>query len=301
MSPESSLTCEIEPGPALALEIEPEEPATTDAASLVEVLGADVPLPALIRFVPDVALREVAGAAARYAVGLDVTGQDGLTRADQALTAVRSAQKAITEHFAEPTEIAHRLHKRLTSIRSEWLAEGDAATKVVGERVWRETRRLDAIAAEERRQAQAEADRQAREAARRDAEAAAAAQAPAIIVEDLRRQAETVTAPPVPEPASTPVLRGTASVTTWKARPMGTTGDSDPNPEIADMTPAQRARVVELLRAILADAAPVQAVAINWSYLNARAKADKATFRVPGFEAFEVGGVRAKATSRGGR
>lgn len=295
MSPES-LTLEIEPEPVpLSLEIEPEPPASAvQTATLVDVLGADVPLPALIRFVPNVALRAAAAEAARYALSIDVKGAEGLARADSALTALRTSQKAIGDHFLEPKVIANRLHKRITTIEGEWLADGEAATKTVGDRVWTETRRLQAIADEERRRAQAEADRAARDAAKREAEAARAAQAPAAIVEDLRRQAEIATAPPVVQ-TSAPVLRGSSAVTTWKARPHGTTGDMEPNPDIAEMSDSQVAKVKELLAAILESKAPIQAIAVNWSYLNARAKADKGTMRIPGFEAFEVGSVRAKA------
>lgn len=307
MSTADLISFEIEPEPGgpvqdtaatLASELEPAAVEVTPpvAAPLMEVLSADIPLPTLIKFVPDVALREVAASAARYALSIDVTGPEGLARADSALTAVRSSQKAIKEHFAEPKGIANQLHKRISGIESEWLVDGDAATKTVGERVWREARRLEDIAAEERRKAQVESDRAAREQAKREADAAAQAHAPATVIEDLRRQAETTSAPPVPMPTPAPVMRGTSTVTSWKARPEGTTGDQEPNPDIDQMTPAQWASVVTLLKAIIDGTAPKQAIAVNYSYLNARAKADKSTFVVPGFEAFEVGGVRAKGT-----
>lgn len=262
--------------------------------ALAEVLPADFPLPVLTKFIPNTVLRESAREATAYALSLDVTGPEGLTRVDRALTVLRAAQKAITDDFAEPARIANDLHKRLTGMRSEWCEPGEAALKTVGQRVWAEQRRLEAAAAEERRKAQTEADRRAREQLQREAAAAAEAKAPAPIVQELKRQAETATAPPVFTPIAAPVMHGTSAVTTWKSRPKGTPADADPNPKVAAMTPSQLDQVRHLLAGILAEKAPITAIEINYSTLNGRAKSDKQTFSIPGFEAFEEGGVRAK-------
>ena len=265
-------------------------------AALMEVLPADFPLPSLIKFVPNPQLRVAADQSAAYALGVEVSGAEGLQRADVALTTLRASLKAIEDHFAEPVEIANKLHKGLTGTRAEWLSRGKQAIETVGRKVYAEQRRLEAIEAEVRRKAQEEADRQAREAARREAEAAAKAKAPAPVVEELNRQAQTATAAPVRTATPAPTMRGTSVVSTWKARIAGTPGSDEPNPDISALTPAQRAQVLVLLKAIIDERAPITAIAIDWSYLNKRAKSDKSTLRIPGIEAFEDGGVRAKGT-----
>lgn len=291
------LMLEIEPEPA-AMAIEP--PAAVDvpaiAGALMEVLPADFKLPALIKFIPNPALRGEADKAATYALGLTVDGPEGLQRADLALATLRASLKAIDEHLEEPIAVANALHKRLTSVRAEWRAQGDTAVKTVGNRIFTEQRRIEALAAEERRKAQAEADRIARENAQREAKAAEEAKAPAPVVEELKRQAETVTAPPVAMPATAPMLRSSTTVTTWKARLVGTPGSDEANPGIDALSTAQRAQALTLLKAILEGKAPLAAVEINWSYLNKRAKSDKGTLAIAGIEAFEEGSVRAKGS-----
>jgi hypothetical protein len=290
---EPEMDPEVEPEPGLA-----QVPETAIAPmGLVEILPADFKLPALIKFVPNPALRIAADEAATYALGVVVEGPDGLQRADLALAALRAGVKAIDEHFEEPAQIANQLHKHITSTRAEWQAAGKAAVETVGRRIWTEQRRLDELAAAERRKAQDEADRKAREDAKREAEAAAKANAPAPVVKELQRQAETATAPPVAQSAvAPPALRNSSTVTTWKARIAGTPGSDEPNPDIAALSPAQRLQVFELLKAIIDGKAPLAVLAIDWSYLNKRAKADKGTLAIPGIEAFEDGGVRAKGS-----
>jgi hypothetical protein len=224
----------IEIEPDLEIEPEPVIPPTTALApvGLMEVLPADFKLPELIKFIPNPALRAAADQAAAYALGVKVDGAEGIERADVALTALRSSVKAIGEHLEEPIAIANGLHKRLTGVRSEWCAQGEAAIKTVGGRIFTEQRRLETIAAEERRKAQAEADRVVREAARKEADAAVKADAPTPVVNELIRQAETITAPPVAAPTPAPVLRGSTTVTTWKARIVGAPACEEPNPAI---------------------------------------------------------------------
>lgn len=295
---EPELDIEPDAAPAEESEIEPEPEPTTSAAlvarPLIEVLPADFQLPLLTKFVADVRLKERADHAASYALSIDVTGAEGLQRADLALSTLRDSQKAITGHFEEPAAIANKLHKQITSIRGEWLEEPEKAYRAVGQRVHAERQRLERVAAEERRKAQAEADRQARDTARREAEQAEHAKAPASVVEQLKREAETATAPPVATPAPVPTMRGVSTVTTWKARLAGAAADVDPNPKVSDLTISQRQKLFELLQAILAGKAPLTAVEINWSVLNARAKADKSTLAIPGIEAYTEGGVRAR-------
>jgi len=260
---------------------------------LTQLLPADFPLPVLTRFVPNVDLRAAATKAADAAISLVVHGAEGLERADDALATLRTAQAAISDHFVEPVDIAYRLHKSLTTVRGEWLEYGARTIDVVGRRIYDERARLERVAADDRRRRQEQADEDARQRARRDVDTATKAHAPAPVVEDLKRQAQTATAPPVSSARPVP-LKSSTTVEAWKARPRGTPADADPNPEIPAMTATQIACVVELLTAILAGQAPMSAIAINWPVINARAKSDKATFAIAGFEAFQEGSVRAK-------
>ncbi len=261
---------------------------------LVELLGKDVDLPALIRFVPDFSLKTEAEKATAYALGVTVTGPEGLQRADVALTALRTSLDAIRTHFEEPAKEANKVHKAVTNRRSEWLADGENAVKTVGQRIATEKNRLEAIANEERRRIQAEADRKAREDAAAEAKLAEASGAPETVVQEMTQRAQTATAPPVATSTYVPRLAGSTTVTTWKARLASTTGDREPNPDIEKMTPAEVANVHELLKAILDGKAPIRCIAIDWSYCNARAKADKSTLNIPGLTAFSDNGTRAK-------
>jgi hypothetical protein len=292
---------DIEPDPiAPALELEPDSAsaalALAPAPGLVEVLGADVRLPDLMKWVPDQALRTAAVEAAHYALGLDVVGAEELERADLALTALRASQKAILTSFADPVGILDQAHKRLTSMRGDWLGEGERAVKTVGTRIATEQKRLDDEAAAARRQEQEEANRKERERLAAEADRATKQRAPAPVVEALKQQAQTATAPPVQSRQAAPAMKGNTVTSTWKSRTVNTPVEAEPvNPEIGEMSPAQLEDVKDLLAAILAGTAPIGAIAVNWSYLNLRAKADKSTFSVPGFVAFESLGVRAKA------
>lgn len=282
------------PAPTGVMEVRLEPAA---AAPLAELLPANFPLPALIHFVPNRAIRTALDEASAYALSIDVKGPEGLQRADLALTALNDAIKAADAHFEEPAAIANRLHKQITTVRGEWTADGKSAKNVVGQRVYAENDRLDREARRVVREAQEEANRLAREDAEREAERAAKSKAPAAVVEQLKEQAKTATAPPVPVPAiAPPAMKGTTVTTTWKARLVGTPADDEPNPKVADLSIAQQAQLKALLKAILDDKAPITAIEFNWSVLNGRAKADKSTLAIPGVEAFTEGGVRAKGT-----
>jgi hypothetical protein len=282
----------LEPEPEI--ELEPAAPLALVSTGLVEILPADFKLSPLVKFIPNPQLRIAADQAATYVESIAVEGPEGLSRVDVALTALRSSLAAITEHFEEPATIANFLHKHITGTRAEWQARGKQTIEIVGRKVYTEQKRLEALEAEERRKKQAEADRQAKETARQEAEAAAKAQAPAQVVEELKRQAETATAPPVQSSTPAPTMRGTSTVAKWKARLIGTPGSDEPNPKMSNLTNAQRAEVLKLLKAVLEGAAPMVLFELNWSVLNARAAAEKSTLALPGVEAFDEGGVRAK-------
>jgi hypothetical protein len=279
-----------------AIRQEAERPAVKDVPSpvaLMQILPADFPLPVLTRFVPNPALRIAVDEAAKYALSLEVAGPEGVKRGDAACTALRTALKKMEADFEEPKEIANRLHKQITGTIAEWGGPGKAALQTVGGRVAREQARLQQEAADARRKAQAEEDRKARERARADAEAAAKS-APAPVVEEMKRQAETATAPPVPDVQAPPKLADSTIVKTWKARPKGSSGEADPNPATEDMTPAQRTAFMELIVAIAKGEHKLIGIQPDYSYLNARARGDEKTFDIPGFEAFEQIGLRAK-------
>lgn len=266
--------------------------------ALAEVLPQDFPLPTLIRFIPDPALKAALDVAVREAGAIEVEGPAGLQAADMASAHLRGAMRDIETHFAEPVTLANSLHKRLTGLRGEWVRPGlDAATEL-SRRMATERTRLERIAAEERRRQQEEANRIARAEALARAKAAEQAQAPPQVVEQMKAQAETVQAPPVPVAPVVPTLAHTTGTKTWKARVKGTPADAEPIPDTAALTPVQHLQVVELLKAIVAGDVPIVAVKLNDSYLNSRAKAEKQTLSIPGIEAFEEVGTRSKPGRR---
>jgi hypothetical protein len=284
----------VVPG-TLTMTLSTDAAPATEPAGLVEVLPAGFELPKLIRFVPDARLQLAATEATKYALSIEVKDAEGLKRADAALVTLRAAQAAITEHFSEPARLSDEVHKSITGKRAAWLSAGQDAITVVGKRIATEQTRLQRIAAEAKRKAQEEEDRKARERAREEAKRAESAKVPAPVVEQMRKAAETATAPPVQTVAEEPPkLTGQTVVKTWKARPVSTEPGGDPNPSIGDMTKAQTADVLLLLQGIIEGRDPITAIEINYSVLNNRAKSDKGTMRISGFEAYEDLGVRAK-------
>jgi hypothetical protein len=90
----------------------------------------------------------------------------------------------------------------------------------------------------------------------------------------------------------------TSIVERWRARLRGTPPEADPNPEMDALSLAQQQQVRTFLRAVADGRVPLTAIAINWSYLNKRAAAEKGTLDLPEMEAFDEGGVRAKGGRR---
>jgi hypothetical protein len=270
-------------------------PTVAPAEPLMQILPADFPLPALTRFVPNPAIKEALDAAVAQANAVVVkeAGLEGLKAADAAIDVLHTAIMNAVDHFKEPADIAHRLHKSITSTRAEWVAAAEAAKNMIGNALYVEKERLEAIARAERRRQQEEADRLAREEAAQRLKDAEAQQAPAQVVEVLKEQAKTAVAQPVP--TATPLVLGsTTTTTTWKARIKGTPADAEPNPEMAELSVAQWTEVQRLLRDIIDGKAPSKAIELNWSYLNDRAKGDGLTLAITGIEAFKEGGARAK-------
>lgn len=282
-----------EEGPAVP------EPSAPPVLALAEVLPADFPLPALVRWVPDLAKKQQLDALVTRALSVDVASEGGMGFADESLAALRAQVTVVEGDFEEPKRLAHELHRSITGRLSEWLAPARDAIAKVGREMAAERRRQEEIAARVRREEQRKADELARENARKAAEAAAKQGAPAAVVEQMQQQAATVTAPPVPVAATAPAPLAHSTVTkTWKARVAGTAADAAPNPSMSELTPAQQAEVLKLMKDVVTGGTPLTAFDINWSYWNARAKAEKSTLTVPGIEAYEELSTRAKAGRR---
>jgi hypothetical protein len=288
-----------EPEEVLVEEPEP-EPQALAPMPLVQVLPADFPLPALIRFVPDPRFREACQIAAAAALACEVTGAEGLLVADQKLIEARAAIKAAEQHFEEPIGISHQLHSSLCTTRREWTTGAVDAVTTVSGRILVEKQRLERIAAEERRKAQEEENRKLREEIAKRAEEAKKAEAPAAVVENLLEQAKTAQAAPVSSFAasSPPKLAGSSTTENWQPTIKGTARDAEQQPAMADLSNEQRAVVLDAMKAVLEGRAPITVFEINWGYIKKRAKSDKATFAIEGFEAYDAGGLRAKPGRR---
>lgn len=268
--------------------------------ALAEILPADFKLSTLLTFLPDVRLKQALDALAADALAVAVSGEAGVRAADAALPALRDGVKEILLRFdgtvdaPGPTALAYALHKRLTGLRGEFVKDAEDAIKTVGQRIYVEQKRLDAVAAEERRATQAAADREARAALDRAAEEAARNQAPAPIVEALREQAKTATAPPVASRGAPP-LRNTATVAKWRTRFVGTPADSlNPQPKTTELTAQQQEMCLRVLDGIRNGTVPLAAIQIDWAYLDRRAVKEMTTLAIPGIEAYDEGGVRSK-------
>ena len=314
------ITDEIDPSlfetPAVpALDIEPEpgedmrdllpsvkpptaEPAAPAALAIAEVLPSDFPLPALVRWVPNLALRRELQQVTGDALGIDVRGAGCLQAADIALGRLRATIKTVEQHFEEPADIAYRLHKRITGLRSEWLHDAVDTVQVVGRRIAVENQRLKAISYYHLLNYHEKADAETREQRRREAEAAAKQGAPEPIVQQMRHAAAVATAAPVPVNPIAPTLASTTVTKTWRARIAGTPADAEPRPAMADLSPAQQLEVRKLLGEIVAGRLPLTLLELNYSALNDRAKAEKGTLAIPGIEAYEDIGTRAKPGRR---
>lgn len=285
----------------LDIEPEPEQPEIDvlepEVVSLQirQSLPAGFNLPTLLRFLPDIRLKQRAEAAAEKALAIDVSEEGGLLAADAALVPLRESIEAITRDFEDPTSLANQLHKRLTGLRSDFSKVASAALETVSRRVYAENKRQEAMAAEARRKAQDAADKQAREDAKKAADAAKAAGQSKAVVETLKQQAKTAVAAPVASPAPAPMLASTSTVPKWKVRFVGTPSDGTANPEIDELTAQQQEQMRKVLLAVGNGQLPLAVtLGLNWSYLNKRAVAEKTTFEMLELEAFDEGGTRKK-------
>jgi hypothetical protein len=271
-----------------------------DLVRVAELLPADSPLPLLLKFVPNGALRATADAEASALLALQITDDASCRAMDVGLTRARAHKTAIEQHFQEPTDAAFKLHRSLTSKRGEFLEQIERAIKVGGDRIWQFNKQKEREAAEQRRRDQEEADRLARETAQREVEEARAAGIKDSLLEQLEEQAKTATAPPVNTTVQTPreTLRGTTVVDTWKVRLEGTPASAlvlQPE-KTAEMSAEERTSVLKLLKAILEGKAPISLIRVDWTTANQRVKAEKGTLAIPGLVPYEAGGTRGKSS-----
>lgn len=270
------------------------------ALALTEILPADFKLSTLLMFLPDVRLKQDLDALATGALAIAVSGEAGVRVADAALPALRDRVKDIQLRFdgtadvPGPTALAYALHKRLTGLRGEFVKAGEDAIKTVGQRIYVEQKRLDAVAAEERRATQEQADREARATLDAAAKEAERQQAPAPLVEALKEQAKTAQAPPVAA-RTAPALKHTTLAAKWKTRLVGTPADSlNPQPKTTEMNAQQQEMCLRLIDGIRNGTVALAAIQIDWSYLDRRVGKEMMTLAIPGIEAYDEGGVRSK-------
>jgi hypothetical protein len=272
---------------------EPEESAPT--MPVMELLPATVSLPLLARFAPDLRVREALNEKAIEVSQIDVRGAEGLAKADAGLEEMRECVRAVKAMFEEPTRIANELHKHLTSMRAEWIAPGEAAITHVSRRIYVEKERQKELEREARRKVQAEADEQARRDAQRRIDEAKEAEAAPEVIEQLQQEAEEASAPPVHiEPTSAP-LQSSTVVENWTSTVKGTPRDAEEQqPSVEDATEAQREQLKVLMSAIVGNTAPVVCCTWNWKAIDKLAKAGKSSFKVPGIDSYDKGGLKAK-------
>lgn len=263
-------------------------------AGRVDLLPAEFQLPPLVRFVPNPSIKAALDQAVASALAVRVEGEAGIAQADAALGNLRDAMKATEAHFEDPAKLANDEHKRITGTRAEWLRGAIQAAQTLGAALVTEAERLKRAALAKAAAEQEALDREARAHAAQEAQLAEAAGAPTAVVEALQEHAATVTAAPVaPVEVGAGLARSTVTKA-WKARLHGTAPGAEINPSAEDLTPAQVPHFEALLRAVLEGRTSRGCLAINWSYLDKRAKADKSAMQIPGVEAFQIAGTRAK-------
>jgi hypothetical protein len=290
------------------LDIEPDEPAGMQGALVGEVvpgvtieyragayLPENFPLTTLLRFMPDVRLKQRVLKAADEAKAVDISAEGGLAKADAARARLLDAIKAAKEPFNDPVSLANQLHKRLTGLRGDFTGHGEEVAEDVGKAIIAEERRLKRLAEEQRRRDQEKADEEARQRAEQLAKDAAKRKAPTEVVELLKHEAKTAAAPPVSARAYAAPLSKSTTVEKWKGRFVGTEDDAEVNPDMADLTPAQQESAREFFLGIAKGEVPLACGAINWTEINRKAHAERSTFLVAGMEAIDVGGLRSKS------
>lgn len=199
------------------------------------------------------------------AVASEIVVQDAATYqiAGESWKDLTSLEKKIKEYWDGDVDAAHKLHKSLTAKR-------DAMLKPVGERklaIKMDMRKWEDEQERIRREAQAKAEA----AAKKQAEEEALAHAVELEANGHNDAAEAVisapvVAPPVFIPKATPSGFGNATRRTWGA-------------EVTDL--------MDLVKAVAAGKAPVQAIEANMVFLNGQARMMKSALAYPGVRAIE--------------
>lgn len=270
-------------------------PPAQQAAPLAQSLPPDLKLEPLLQFVPDVAMKERLLSLAEDVASIDVTKDDGLQRADKGVADLKAGIAEIAKCFEYPCSLANRLHKRLTGLRTDFTKRAEEVADATARAIKVEVRRRERVAEEARIAAQAAADEEVRRTMSFAAEGAKAQGAPKQIVEALLRSAETATAPPVRSPVPVPKLENSTLARKIIARFKGTPDDcAEPHPKMADLTPEQQEKVLEMMRGCINRTLPMVAFEINWKELDAMASSQRATLDVFGIEAYDEGSLRKK-------
>jgi hypothetical protein len=202
-----------------------------------------------------------------------VVDQASHDEAAEELKAIARLEKQIVEYHRPFKEQANRLHKDICAAETKLLAPLKTARPIYSQKIlaWEaEQRRREQ---ELRRQAEAEARRLAEEAAMQAAIEAEKAGATEEVVEQILERPPLYVAPQI-----APTYQKSAGITSvdrWRA-------------EVVDIN--------ELLRAILDGRLPPSYVEPNMTALNARARAEKDAFMVPGCKA--VKGESARVSTR---
>lgn len=221
--------------------------------------------------------------------------------AGQMIDQLKVKKKDVEGWFAPMCDAAHKAWKTLTGKRASITDPLDEAIEALSTRYAAFKRQEEARAEAERRQREKEA--QEREQARLRAEAAEAqrlaeeAAAAALVApsreeaavleeqaEQLTQQAEqtrveaaTVEAPVLPRQSAIADVKGPSVAQNWTW-------------ELVDK--------MALIKAVAAGQVSTEALGVNTTYLNQRAKADKGTAKIPGVRFFDKGSVRASRSPR---
>lgn len=280
--------------------VDEEAAETAHALAIQESLPPGFNLLGLLRFLPDVRMKQRLDSLASEAKSLKVKGggADAVIAADGLLARIRAGISEITSAFEEPASLANQLHKRLTGLRADFVKNGSDALEALGRDLRTEQKRLEDVAREATRLSQVAADKQVKRDAVKAVKDAKASGAPPEVVEAMKTQAQLVTAPPVAPPIVAPTLASSTIVEKWRVRFKGTPDGAEPNPSVVDLNAQQEEMFMALLDAVRAGTVTRAALEINWSYLNKRAGSDKKAFSIPGLEAYDDGGTRSKSTRR---
>jgi hypothetical protein len=228
------------------------------------------------------------------AKALQIADVAAFERAGGFLQTLKDKQRQIEEFFAPDIERAHAAWKGLTTKRASYIDPIKEAITIVSSRYAAFAQEVKRKAEAERRERELAAQRAEQERLRKEAEAReaearrlaaeaehATSRQEALALEEqasaLTSEAESLKVEAAEVQA--PVLAAQPSVTT----PKGTSVRANWTYEVTDK--------LALIKAVADGKVSHEAIEISSKYLNARAKADKDTIRVPGVRFFDAGSV----------